>query len=61
MSAVALRYRPIYGGVFGNGKYSLASMPCVAAGLHAVRYLVIEPRWSSWRRGEAYGQGPRST
>ena len=36
--------RPIYGGVFGHGRYALATMPTVANGLHAVRWLVIEPR-----------------
>jgi len=43
MSAAQLRHRPIFGGVFGNGRYSLASLPCVSRGLHAVRYMVIEP------------------
>jgi 5-methylcytosine-specific restriction endonuclease McrA len=38
-----LRQRPILGGVFGEGRYALGSMPCVAKGLHSVRYLVIEP------------------
>ena len=36
--------RPIYGGVFGHGLYSLATLPTVANGLHAVRFMVIEPR-----------------
>ncbi len=44
MSTPAMCHRPIYGGVFGRGRYSLASVPCVANGLHAVRYMVIEPR-----------------
>ena len=39
----ALRHRPIYGGIFGTGRYALASTPCVVRGLHAVRYFVIEP------------------
>ena len=43
MSAASLRHRPIYGGVFGTGRYALASMPCVMKGLHAVRFMVIEP------------------
>ena len=38
-----MRQRPIFGGVFGHGRYSLASMPCLSRGLHAVRYMVIEP------------------
>lgn len=43
MSASTLRHRPIFGGVFGKGRYALASLPCVAKGLHAVRYMVIDP------------------
>lgn len=44
MSRGDLRHRPIYGGVFGRGRYALASMPCITGGLHAVRYMVIDPR-----------------
>jgi len=33
--------------VFGHGRYALASMPCVAKGLHAVRFMVIAPRAGS--------------
>ena len=36
--------RPIYGGVFGHGLYSLATMPTITNGLHAVRFMVIDPR-----------------
>ena len=36
--------RPIYGGVFGNGRYSLATVPTIANGLHAVRFMVLDPR-----------------
>lgn len=36
--------RPIYGGVFGHGQYALATQPTIANGLHAVRFMVIEPR-----------------
>jgi hypothetical protein len=36
--------RPIYGGPFGQGLYSLATLPTIANGLHAVRFMVIEPR-----------------
>ena len=43
MSASTLRHRPIFGGVFGKGRYSLASLPCIAKGLHSVRYMVIDP------------------
>lgn len=38
----SLLHRPIFGGVFGSGRYRLASQPCILNGLHAVRYLVIE-------------------
>ncbi len=36
--------RPIYGGPFGHGQYALATLPTIANGLHAVRFMVIEPR-----------------
>jgi len=36
--------RPIFGGVFGHGRYALATLPTIANGLHAVRFLVIDPR-----------------
>ena len=36
--------RPIYGGVFGRGLYALATLPTIANGLHAVRFMVIDPR-----------------
>lgn len=36
-------HRPIFGGVFGAGRYALATTPCVVHGLHAVRFMVIEP------------------
>lgn len=43
--APALRYRPIYGGIFGkSGEYTLATMACVERGLHSVRYMVLHPR-----------------
>ena len=38
-----LLHRPIFGGVFGSGRYALASMPCVSRGLHSIRYMVVEP------------------
>lgn len=44
MSNASLRHRPILGGVFGSGRYALATMPLVARGLHSVCYMVIEPR-----------------
>lgn len=36
--------RPIFGGVFGDGRYALATMPAIVNGLHAVTFMVIEPR-----------------
>ena len=36
--------RPIHGGVFGDGRYSLATLPTITNGLHSVRFMVIEPR-----------------
>lgn len=47
MSTGPLRHRPILGGIFGAGRYALATMPCISRGLHAVRYMVIEPRAGS--------------
>ncbi len=44
MSTVRMLQRPIYGGVFGQGVYVLATLPTIANGLHAVRFMVIEPR-----------------
>jgi len=43
----AMLQRPIYGGVFGEGRYSLATMPAIVNGLHAVAFMVIEPREGS--------------
>lgn len=44
-SAPAIRYRPIFGGPFGrDGRYVMATMPCIERGLHAVRHMVLEPR-----------------
>jgi hypothetical protein len=36
--------RPIYGGPFGQGVYALATLPTISNGLHAVRFMVVEPR-----------------
>ncbi|NPC57856.1 HNH endonuclease [Caenimonas soli] len=45
MSEERLLHRPIYGGVFGeDGRYALASMPCVSRGLYATRYMVVQPQ-----------------
>jgi len=43
MKAADLRTRPIIGGAFGSGRYSLATVPCIVRGLHGVRFMVIEP------------------
>lgn len=43
MSAERLLQRPIFGGVFGeDGRYALASVPCVSRGLYATRYMVVQ-------------------
>lgn len=43
--ASQLLQRPIFGGVFGeDGRYALASMPCVSRGLYATRYMVVQPQ-----------------
>jgi hypothetical protein len=39
-----LLQRPIYGGVFGDGRYALASMPAVSRGLYTTRYMVVQPQ-----------------
>lgn len=44
MSSERLLQRPIFGGVFGQGQYALASMPCVNRGLHSIKYMVVEPK-----------------
>lgn len=44
METERLLTKPLQGGLFGDGEYALASMPCVARGLHAVKYMVIRPR-----------------
>ncbi len=36
--------RPLHGGVFGEGDYSLATLPTIVNGLHGVRFMVIDPR-----------------
>lgn len=43
MQIHAFMHRPIYGGVFGSGRYALATIPTVTRGLHSLQYLVIEP------------------
>lgn len=44
MPGERLLQRPIYGGVFGDGRYALASMPCVSRGLYSTRYMVVQPQ-----------------
>lgn len=45
MAGERLLHRPIFGGVFGeDGRYALASMPCVSRGLYATRYMVVQPQ-----------------
>ena len=44
MTTQRMLQRPLHGGVFGDGLYSLATLPTIANGLHAVRFMVIEPR-----------------
>jgi hypothetical protein len=45
VSGERLLQRPIYGGVFGeDGRYAMASMPCVSRGLYATRYMVVQPQ-----------------
>ena len=43
MTTQTLLSRPIYGGIFGEGRFALASMPCVSRGLHSIKYMVVEP------------------
>lgn len=44
MNSAGLLARPVVGGVFGTaGRYVLATVPCVVRGLHAVRFMVVEP------------------
>lgn len=41
----SIRYRPIYGGIFGrSGEYVLSTMACVERGLHSVRFMVLHPK-----------------
>lgn len=43
-SAPVLLHRPIIGPDFGSGTYALATITGIERGLHAVKYLVINPR-----------------
>lgn len=42
--APVMLHRPILGGVFGTGTYALASLAGKANGLHALRFIVLNPR-----------------
>ena len=44
MTTARMLQRPIFGGVFGEGRYALATMPAIINGLHSVTYMVVEPR-----------------
>jgi hypothetical protein len=44
MTTQRMLQRPLHGGAFGDGVYSLATLPTISNGLHAVRFFVIEPR-----------------
>lgn len=44
MTTDRLLQRPIFGGVFGHGRYAMASMACVSRGLHCITYMVVEPQ-----------------
>lgn len=37
--------KPLYGGLFGQGEFELATQALVSNGLHAVRFMVIQPRF----------------
>lgn len=44
-SSPVIRYRPIFGGVFGkSGEYLLGTMACTERGLHSVRFMVLHPK-----------------
>jgi hypothetical protein len=43
MSTQRLLSKPLLGGPFGEGRYALASMPCISHGLHSTRYMVVDP------------------
>lgn len=42
-----MRSRPLLGGPFGQGRYVMATVPCIDRGLHAVRHMIVEPRAGS--------------
>lgn len=44
MNAPPMLRKPLLGGVFGQGEFELATQPTITNGLHAVRFLVIQPR-----------------
>jgi hypothetical protein len=42
MSSGLVLQKPLYGGPFGDGRYALASVPCISRGLYATRYMVVQ-------------------
>lgn len=42
MKTTKMLQRPLLGGPFGDGRYSLATVPGVTNGLHSVKFLVME-------------------
>lgn len=40
----AMLRKPLLGGIFGQGEFELATQQTISNGLHAVRFLVIQPR-----------------
>ncbi|OWQ90828.1 hypothetical protein CDN99_11715 [Roseateles aquatilis] len=43
MTASHILRKPLFGGPFGSGRFELATQAIVSGGLHAVRFMVIEP------------------
>jgi len=41
---ISMLQRPLSGGVFGQGQYALATLPTITEGLHAVRFMIVDPR-----------------
>lgn len=44
MAGRMLLQRPIFGGLFGRGRYTLASVAAISRGLHTLKFMVLEPR-----------------
>lgn len=43
MTSGSILRKPLFGGPFGSGRFELATQAIVSGGLHAVRFMVIEP------------------